>query len=300
MKLQAIGKGSDAEAALFLAANRLFHGLYPYTQLDYLGNFPSAAPGLVLLMAPFTMTKTFPLLIPFLVIVSAVIIKKISYTSSKANLYLLFLLSSPAFLQSMIQANDYLITGLLFSLLAVGLFYYWDKSRWGNALLIVLAGFLGCSRLNFFYFPLLLGFFLTRRNVKSAVTFAIPALMITLLLHAGFYWWDPHAYSPMQVATKQYSGTILYRFDTLFILVSASIAVAIITMIRVKNSLESWLFYLWLCLATPLIIGGVFFMMKSNWTLQSGMGLGYITLTAPILIMSLCLSVGKKIISTQI
>ncbi|OGT39884.1 MAG: hypothetical protein A3E81_01835 [Gammaproteobacteria bacterium RIFCSPHIGHO2_12_FULL_36_30] len=290
--LQSIGRGTDARDALTFTGYNLVHGYFPYSHLTYLKNPESAGPGLIIFALPFTYSGSYGLLIPLLITTSAFAIKIITRSAFNTNLYLLCLFSSPAVMQFLAEANDYLIIGLVYGLIAVVLFYFWGKNWLYDISFIVFIGVLATARLNFFYLAPLLGFFIWKRNKKQGIYFALTGLLITLSIHIGFYLWNPHHYTPLYVI--HYARYTFNNAYGLSILISACVLSGIITIAAVKNTLGSWLFFLWLCLTTPLAVGALFCLMNEHWNIQ-GIGLGYITLTAPILIMWISMCHKNKI-----
>ena len=286
------GKGTDAGDALTFTGYNLLHGHFPYSRLTYLQNPVSAGPGLFILALPFTYIGAYGILIPLLIILSAVTIKNITNSFSNANLYLLCLLTSPSFMQEIAQGNDYLIIGLTYSLMVVALFYYWEKNWLNDLCFIIGIGLLATMRLNFFYLAPLLGVFIWKRNKKRGIYFAFTGLLVTLLIHFGFYMWNSSRYMPLHVINDYASYTTGNAYG-LAILISFCTIIGTLTIFFLKNTLESWLFFLWLCLIAPLLIGGFFCLIHEHWDIQ-GIGFGYITLTAPILIMYIAINFKRN------
>ncbi len=282
LSLQAIGRGTDSGPALILSGVRLLHGLFPYSKLDYLHNPISPGPGWVILTMPFTCTGLYELIIPLLVIVSAFTVKKITQSTLNANIYLLCLLSSPAFVQAMVTGNDYVTMGLAYCLFTVALFYFWQKNKLCKLCFIIGVGMLATARFNFSYLAPLLGFFIWSNNKKEGLYFALGGLFVTFALHAGFYLWDPNHYTPLHVI-KDKGARVFSGFHAV-VLLSTSIAAVVITLLTLKNTLKSWLFLLWLCLTTPLLILD-FFSLRCSHQAIAGYDVFFIMITAPILIM---------------
>jgi hypothetical protein len=88
---------------------------------------------------------------------------------------------------------------------------------------------------------------------------------------------------PLHVVNDYARYTIDNNYG-LSILISFSAITGALTVLAITDTLTSWLFFLWLCLTMPLLIGGGFCLIHEHWNVQ-GIGLGYITLTAPILMM---------------
>lgn len=285
LALQSIGRGTDAGDALTFTATNLLHGHFPYSRLTYLNNPASAGPGLFIFAMPFTYIGAYGLLIPSLTITLSLVIQKITKHTYLSNLFLIIFLTSPAFIQFMAEGNDYLIIGLVFTLLTIALYYCWNKSHFYNIALIFAFGLMATSRLNFIYMPAVLSVFLWKRDRKSAIYFGIVSSLIALGIHIGFYLWNPAHYGPLHVV-NDYARYTYQSHDRLFLLLFFSAIVAAITLFSNQRTLSSWLIFLWLCLTTPLIIGGFFCLIHENWDLQ-GIGLGYITLTAPIFLTGL-------------
>lgn len=285
LMLQSIGKGTDAGDALTFTAANLLHGHFPYSRLTYLNNPASAGPGLFIFAMPFTYIGAYGLLIPALVITLSLVVQKITKQTYLANLFLILFLTSPAFIQFMAEGNDYLIIGLVYTLLTIALFFCWNSSRFFNVFFIFMIGLMATSRLNFIYLPAVLSVFLWKRDRKSALYFGITASLIALGIHIGFYLWNPAHYGPLHVV-NDYARYTYQSSDRLLLLLFFSAAVAFITLLSAQKTLSSWLFFLWLCLTTPLLIGGFFCVIHQHWDLQ-GIGLGYITLTAPIFLTGL-------------
>lgn len=293
LTLQSIGRGTDAGDALTFTGSNLLHGKFPYSRLTYLGNVVSAGPGLFIFALPFTYIHAYGLLIPILIMLSTYVIKTVSKNTAIGNVYLLSLLSSPAILQEIGQGNDYLIIGLVYALLTIACFYYWRENKFYQLCLACAIGLLATARLNFFYLPLLLGVFVWKQNKKAGMLIGLTGLFIAICTHLGFYLWDPPHYDPLHVINDYASYTIHSTYG-LSILISLCLIAGIITIAMVKNTLTSWLFFLWLCLTTPLFVGGLFYLIHENWNIQ-GIGIGYIALTTPIILTAIVIYFQTKI-----
>ena len=282
LALQAIGQGTDSGPCAIVSGLRLLHGKFPYLHLDYLRNPISAGPGWVMLMMPFSCTGLYGLLIPTLVIASTIVIKKITRSNLGANIYLLCLLSSPGFMNAMVVGNDYVAIGIVYGLVAIALFYYYRKNWLYDLCFMIGVGMLATARLNFWYLAPLFGFFIWGRNKKDGVYFALAGLLVTILLHLGFYLWNPQHYAPLHVIKDD--ATPVFGGHAMIILLCVSVISGIIAFLTLKNTLKSWLFLLWICLTAPLFVVGIFALIQTHWDLQ-GNGFSYLIITAPILTM---------------
>ena len=286
LALQAMGRGSDAGPALIMSGRALLHGYFPYLHLDYLHNPPSPGPGWVVLTMPFTCTGLYELLTPNLVISSALIIKKITRSNLSANLYLICLCSSPAFIQAMVTGIDYLPMGFMLCFLTIAIFYYWGEKKLYDIYLIIGTGMLATARLNFLYLAPLLGLFICGRDKKSGIYFSLMGLSVTLLFHIGFYLWNPQHYTPLHVI-HDYGFPVIQNNDCVYTLVLICIITVIMTYVTLKNTLRSWLFLLWFYLTTPLFLADCLEVIHIHF---QHFGFGFLVITMPILTWWICMN----------
>ena len=284
LALQAIGRGSDSSDALIRGGKLLLMGHFPYSTRTYLHNLISPGPGWILMAMPFSCSGLSVLLTPFSTTFSALMIKQITKSNICTNLFLVFMFSSLVFWQTSVQGSDYVAIGMVFGIIVIYVFNYLDL-HWGNrAFLILLTGLSATARISFLYLGLLMGFFLWQKNKVKGVVFGISSFLLTMLFHAVFYLWDPTHYSPLHVL---FDKPILVPNYFLISILCCSI-VAIITFFKINVKLENWLFFLWLCLVTPLLVLDIGKIIHKHWMI-SGSGM-FSTIAMPIIAMWACFS----------
>lgn len=269
LALQAIGRGSDQSDALIRSGALLFSGHFPYSVLTYLHNPISPGPGWILMTMPFTLTGLYVLFVPFVTTMSAFFIRKITNSTRLANLYLIFLFSSLSFWQTSVTGIDYVAVGMVFGLVTMGVFSYWSTNRLVRWCFIILASLSATARVSFIYFGPLLGVFLWKKNKIDGLYLAISTLVLTVLTHVGFYLWDPAHYAPLHVFFDK-PDAVPYFF---LIATGLCFLIAVITLLRLKVTLSSWMFFLWLCLAAPLLILDLGAIIQNHWIIAENLNM---------------------------
>jgi len=196
------GGGSDADDALWLAANELIHGRYPFYPRTYLGNPIAPMPGAVLLSVPFVLLKSLPMQnVAWLVAFYAVLRRNISKCLIALTLFVAVVILSPAVWQNLATATDrtsnaiYVLIGLWLMMRFVP-----DENAplWKK---FASAAFLGIglsSRSNFLFLMPLLTFALAdsagwRAALKYLAATAAAALLVTI----PFWLYDPAGFTPL-------------------------------------------------------------------------------------------------------
>lgn len=285
MKAQMMG--SDQDDALIQAGLRLVAGQNPYEARTYFGNPASPGPGWVILVLPFIMSGSYFLLTPVFITCVAIFIRLISGNFYKANLFIVLLMSSIMFWDLLVIGSDVIAIGCLFVGCVVAVYYKWNKKGLfllGSAALVSLAA---TSRIVFVYIIPLIGVFLWRRSSLASIKFMIYSGLILFFIHFGFYIWNPGAYTPLHLLNK---GGMLLGPKLMVVVALCCAIVGFYTILNVEDKFESWVFFLWLCLITPLAFVSISDLAGRSYAFAQWEGANYLMVTTPVYLAYICLS----------
>jgi hypothetical protein len=264
LKLQM--RGSDQDDALILAGSRLVRLLSPYAEKTYLGNPISTGPGLVLLTLPFILCGTYFLLTPASLGALAWMVRRRAASPYRANLLIFLCLSSLGFWQAMVVGSDLFLIGTLFVLTLALLYFKAGRSQGYFSLGIILFSLSATSRLIFIYLVPLVSVFLGKRNQAQGIIFFAAATLMTVALHVLFYLWDPAHYTPLHILSK---GTHMLPGVWMLLAGLLCMLAGLISIYQVSDEFTSWLWYMGICLFTPMIciaMGELAFFRGFNFT----------------------------------
>ncbi len=242
-------RGSDQDDALIQVGWRLSHFLSPYAERTYMGNPISTGPGLVILLWPFLSFSRYFLITPVVLVGIGYVLFRISGSFCRANLFMALCLSSLAFWETMVVGSDMFAIGGLCVLCLVLIYYKIESNIAYTILGILMLALCATSRIIFLYLVPLVGLFLWKRRPSLGLVVGGFSLLGALLIHVGFYLWDPPNYTPLHLLAK--GGGLLPNYLKAGLLL-ASLAVAWLTFSKVTDNLTSWLLFLWIGLVTPL------------------------------------------------
>jgi len=279
--LKEVGRGSGSDDALIIAGSRLIRGMHPYGERTYLGNPISAPPGMVLLALPFSVTGLYFLFTPALVLVAAVVLRWVSGGYTAANVFVLLMMTSLCFWELLVIGSDIPAVGLLFLVSVTVLWRLWPGTRWVGAGCVILAVLCMHTRIVFAYMGIVMVIFLWGRDRAKSIRFAAYTVLAAAALHLAFFAWDPGGYTPLHLIGK---GD--YSLKPAMKMVAAVLCgITGLTMIlRVRDSVVSWLFYAWLCLIVPLGVLGLSVLALLKYDVAGWEGANYIMLSAPLIV----------------
>jgi hypothetical protein len=251
-----VGRGSTADDAVILSINNLVTEGHFYAK-TLPGAIPiSPGPGWLLLNALFVLCRCYFLLTPFYVAGMIWIYMRLYKNGIVPLLVLLLLSSSPVFWELMFTGNDLIAVGCSFAIIVMLLYHYSVQTdvRIISLPLIILAVLIGCvatSRVVFIYFPLLVRILIGKiKPAKSLFIFAV-SLTAALALHIVFYLTCEH-YQPLHLYSRGITNVGL-PLIIVGVVGAAGILTAIVK-IEVRPSLESFLQWVFVLMAIPLLL----------------------------------------------
>lgn len=284
--LKTVMRGSDQDDSLIDAGLRLISGKNPYDGLTYFGNPLSPGPGLVILALPFTVSHIYFLLTPVFVVISAVLVGKSSGSNRKANLFMLLLMSSVGFWETMVVGSDLWAVGCLFLICVILLFKSINGRLLFKLAIAVIVAMAASARIIFAYIIPLFGIFVWKQNKVESVRFVICAGILFFILHGIFYYREPQLYTPLHLLTK---GNNLLAGYLKWICLIASFGGILYAVVTVRTSLESWIVSLFICLMIPLCFVSLGDLILRGYSLSSWEGSNYLIVTIPLLVTVICL-----------
>lgn len=293
--LKVIMRGSDQDDALIDAGMRLIQGRNPYSSPTYLGNPISPGPGWIILLLPFTLTNCYFVVTPLVTLALALVARKISGGFLVPNLLLLFSMSSLGFWELTVVGSDLWAIGCSFQICLLMVFTGWFNVRngwWRNIFSLATVAMVSSARVVFGFVAPLLGIFLWKRDPSSGKWFVLLSIAFLVLIHGLFYLWSPSDYTPLHLFTK--SSDLLSTWACCAILITSCIIVGCWTLRCVGNDVESWSFFLWLCLFTPLSVPAFSSLVNLSYRFSDWEGGTYIFLTVPSYLCYMTLSLEKQ------
>jgi hypothetical protein len=255
--------GSDQDDALIAVVKAIFSGKSPYAVETYLNTGASTGPGWAMLMAPFVLLDSYFLITPCLFGVLFFLLYRQGWTIREVNLYLLLLISSPAFWELMTNGSDLIAFGTL-CLISL-LLWKRASASWWKALILVLLSMVLTARIVFVYLVPIFAWLLAGKIGKSWLKFAIILLLLSLGIHFLFYQMGPENYTPLLLIDK---GLGIISFPELLLAIPAG-AVLLYLSLQSTSSLRYQIGMLGAWLLIPLGLIALFsFNYQGNILLQ--------------------------------
>jgi hypothetical protein len=203
--LREIGRGSDRDDALIVAATSWIEVGTPYAHTTYLGNELSPGPGWIALVAPLSLSGAYGLSSAIALGITVGVARSVGHRWEEVLVFAALVLGNGAALELVATGADFLPLGLL--LLAVTLRLLATTRTLEVAPLAVVVGLLATARVVFGYWPLLLGFALWPLSRRRAAWVSGVGVAVVLLAHGWGAATSPGGYPPLHVLHK------LARFD---------------------------------------------------------------------------------------
>lgn len=162
---------TDRWSAMQITIESILNGIYPYNQLDHLGQTSSNLPSLSYLGLPFYLLGNVSLLQPFLFLIFSFLIFKSNRLQSTKFLILMLLIMSPAYLWEVVAKSD-----LMNNLLLLIIFIDFWKEKYENdsflkiEILAIVVAFFSLTR-GIVIIPLTLMLFYDFLKLKSILKF---------------------------------------------------------------------------------------------------------------------------------
>jgi hypothetical protein len=240
-------RGSDQDDAIIAVANALISEISPYAVNTYLNPGAAVGPGLMLLLLPFIFVKAYFLVTPAFVGLLIYFIFRATKSIKTINLFLLLLISSPAFWELMTNGSDLIVFGILCILPSLK----WHKNLPIASklfILIVLAMTL-TSRVIFIYLAPLFGLLFCARKISLWLKYTIIITLMTLSIHLVFYSIDPLRYTPLLLIGK---GLNLLSIKTVVVF-TVLFVIGLFCTIHFSKNKNNHFLLLWIWTAFPLL-----------------------------------------------
>lgn len=255
-----VGRGSDNDDALTIAAQQLLAGHYPYEVRTYLGNPISPLPGAIILSLPFVLLGNVGYQNIFWLAVF--LFFSMRYFGDRCVALLLFLIViifSPVILYLVVIGSDYIsnsIYVLVFSVWMISSVLNPRDPVWVKLVLAIFLGIALSSRANFlFLLPLIYMLILRRSNFKTASFYLGITGLAFVLTTLPFYLWSPENFSPLHTADKLVQLDEFIPYAGSLVLISTLIFTIWLSLKMIKSP-DTYLYYFFLILAFPIVLGG--------------------------------------------
>ena len=286
--MREVASPSTAPDALIEPARLLLLGAYPYAA-ELPGRVPvSPGPGWLLLNLPLVAWGLVPLLMPLYLGACGWALWSVRRQARSASVFLCLLLTCLNFLQKSVEGHDLFAVTCAMTTVTIAV---WSSQSSPRRLLILgaLAGVIATARVPFLLHPLGVAALLLSDR-RACFTFGVPAFVVAIGLHVGFWLWGESvhaAYQPMHVfgrAQAALGGAGLVAAAMLWGAVEWGLGR------RVPRHLADWLFHHWHLLFVPFALVGVAELLRADpIDLAHWEGKNYVTFTLPLLAASLAL-----------
>jgi len=198
-----VGRGSDRDEALDLAARELLSGRYPYDPVTYLGALITPLPGAVLLSVPFVLLGTsayqnlFWLGIFFF-------IARAHFKDGRVALLIFWATAlSPLMLQQLVTGGDLLANGLYVTIslwVITRVVPDTESALWKKVLTAIFLGVALSSRANYFVLlPLVFSMLVQNAGWRTAILYSTIACIALGVVTLPFYIYNQEGFSPLHV-----------------------------------------------------------------------------------------------------
>ncbi len=263
------GKGSDSDDAIIVVTRTLLSGHSPFAVKTYLNNYIDNGPGIIFILAPFVILKAYYLATPVFVLLLSYLFYRKYKVFGIVNIFLLLVISSPAFWELMVNGSDLLIIGILMIIPIL----LWDDnlSPLAKLLLIFLIALTMTSRVVFLYLAPVYGFILAGNSPKHSFLNALKLTFIlfffTIALHSAFFLPDPANYGPFHLLS---TGTKIIFTCIFFISILPFAFIAWFTIILSRKGLpEINMFLMWIWIALPMLVITIISFNFNNFNIRS-------------------------------
>ncbi len=224
---------------------------HPYAQPTYFGSPCSPGLGMLLLYAPFVLSRTYHLGAVAAAGLAIAMLRRQSRSAQAAGVMTLLLFASPLLIELMVVGSDLVLLGCGLVVLAYGLVCA-VASRHRSALLVLalLAGLLASTRVNFLLLPPLLAALIASHWRRGAAAFLLLSSAIAVLPSALLYGFSPAQFTPLHLLGK---SAVLLQGGLRELAIATTAAALLLGLQRCRASLEALPMALLLALAPPMI-----------------------------------------------
>jgi hypothetical protein len=240
--------GTDHDDALKAVTKALFSGVSPYSVHTYLNPGASVGPGMVILLAPFVLLNVYQLITPSLTAILAYLVFRTTNSLKVVNLFLLLLMSSPAFWELMTNGSDLIAFGILCTIPLL----LWQKhlSIYTKGLIFIFIAMTLTSRIIFIYLAPVFALLFCERKIDVWLKYVTVLGTIAISIHLIFYTIDPTRYTPLLLLDK---GLDLINLKIIFIVTVVAVIVWYYSF-RFTVSRQNMVLVLWIWTALPLLM----------------------------------------------
>ena len=204
----------------------------------------------------------------------------------ETNLALVLMSTSLIFWELLVTGHDLIAIGFCFVLFSSLAFKLSVRESDDKILLLSLAiavGIFATSRVVFILFPVLLAILFWKFSKKKALMFLLPSIFVAVSLH-GYYFVTSDYYQPLHLFQR--GENRVGRYLAVFGL-TASMVALIVIYYQLKQSIESWLYSVFVCLSIPLTTISIGEFISSNFNFAEWEGANYLVPVIPILLFYL-------------
>ena len=248
-----MGLGSTGDDAIIQPALKFLSTGKLYDAKLYDGVPISPGPGWILLNSLFPILNIYWLFAPLYIFASLFICKKFYKSNFVINLTLVLISSSFLFWELLANGHDLVPLGFAFVILTflIHRFFVEDNSHLTYKIVIsILAGLISTSRIVFIALPFLFLLFIWKFNKKNALLFGLISICTNILVQLYFYLVNDF-YQPLHLFARGNNNVGPALIITGIIL---TIILLIYSYRKIDRNIESWLLYIFSCLALPLIM----------------------------------------------
>ncbi len=281
-----IGQGSTGDDAIIEPALTLLNNNSLYSVTLYDGAPISAGPGWIFQNAPFALLDVYWILTVFYICLTVISYRLMFGKIRETNFALILISTSLIFWELLVTGHDLIAIGFCFVLFSSLAFKLSVRESDDKILLLSLAiavGVFATSRVVFILFPVLLAILFWKFSRKKALIFLLPSIFVAVALH-GYYFVTSDYYQPLHLFQRGENrvGRYLAGFG-----LTASMVALIVIYYQLKQSIESWLYSVFVCLAIPLATISIGEFISSNLNFAEWEGANYLVPVIPILLFYL-------------
>lgn len=285
---------TDRWSAMQVTIESILKGVYPYNQLDHLGQTSSNLPSLSYLGLPFYLLGNVGLLQPFVFLVFSFLIFKSNRLQSKKFLIILLLIMSPAYLWEVAAKSD-LMRNILLLIIFID---YWKEKYNENSfqkseILALIVAFFSLTR-GIVIIPLTLMLFYDFLKLKSRLKFKFVIIFIislfVLLLPILLVLTD------FEVITEHNPFNHQTSYAPKFLIILSLLCPFFLSKYS-KSSTDIYIttFYILSFLLIPAFILNIYEEWFYNNIYESLFDISYLGMIIPFIIMSRKLEIDKSI-----
>lgn len=285
-----ITQGNDSEDALYRGATNLIHLHYPYYSKTYLGNPITPMPGALILDLPFAVfnhagMQNLVWLAAFFCFAAAFFKR-----SSTPVLFACLILANAHTFVNLMTGADYPVNCFYICVASYCFMKSSVRARgWQYWLSVVFLGVSLSSRLSYLLVvPIVLaGYCIAEEGYRRGLIRIAQPLVVTFLITAPFYLYDPAHFSPLHVANFLSAMTPAHQRLVFLILTGGAVCIASSSFF-IKMKVDRFFLLAGLAVCMILLPPGVIVAFHQHFTFQGALVLGYTDTAYILLCLWLC------------